>query len=395
MGFKNMKRDDHGHVISNDEVDGQKCQHQGGGSKKFNYKDDAEHRAAYKKYLEDRGLEHDTKNYSDFMEWAEKTNYGESDKDGLDAFDDDYEEEFKEYDNQSDKIKGDKATLSKDQEEMIDRWAKEFNINPEEVRKRISDRVNINEYSLKDAFNETMDEVRSGKFKEWLDEMNGYKGKIGGDNGDSPAVAEARERYKRGEISKGELDDVAIAEFEAKRQGGQEQPKKKEMKYSAIDEFDEDEMDYVRAQAEKTGVKLEEMPDGKVKFSGTPSQLKEFHKKFYRGEKFNIDNFDLEEESLHDYLDEKFAGKSPKDLSKYEVMDAIRDKTHKFYGYSKLENLADSWLNKSNKPKQKYKVKNGLYYPVDVDGNISNDNKFPDLKSLKDAYGEDVEEEKD
>lgn len=34
MGFKNMKRDDHGHVISNDETDGQKCQHQSGGSSK-------------------------------------------------------------------------------------------------------------------------------------------------------------------------------------------------------------------------------------------------------------------------------------------------------------------------------------------------------------------------
>ncbi len=40
MGFKNMKRDDHGHVISNDETDGQKCQHASGGSVKQDVFDD-------------------------------------------------------------------------------------------------------------------------------------------------------------------------------------------------------------------------------------------------------------------------------------------------------------------------------------------------------------------
>ena len=73
MGFKNMKRDDHGHVISNDEQDGQKCQHQSG--------------APSAQEVEDQ-------KYNKEMKSAQEQNAAMSE-----AFDDDYEEEFKEDSN--------------------------------------------------------------------------------------------------------------------------------------------------------------------------------------------------------------------------------------------------------------------------------------------------------
>lgn len=70
MGFKNMKRDDHGHVISNDETDGQKCQHASGQADK----------------VEDQ-------KYNKEMKEAQEQNAAMSE-----SFDDDYEEEFNEPD---------------------------------------------------------------------------------------------------------------------------------------------------------------------------------------------------------------------------------------------------------------------------------------------------------
>ena len=69
MSFKNMKRDDHGHVIGNDEQDGQKCQHVNGG------KPSAQD-------VEDQV-------YNKEMKEAQEQNAAMSE-----AFDDDYEEEF-------------------------------------------------------------------------------------------------------------------------------------------------------------------------------------------------------------------------------------------------------------------------------------------------------------
>lgn len=66
MGFKNMKRDDHGHVISNDEVDGQKCQHVSG-----------------------RAQEVEDQKYNKEMKEAQEQNALMSE-----SFDDDYDEEF-------------------------------------------------------------------------------------------------------------------------------------------------------------------------------------------------------------------------------------------------------------------------------------------------------------
>ena len=65
-----------------------------------------------------------------------------------------------------------KEGLTKDQEEEIKRWAETKEINPEDIKKRINDRVNVSGYKLKDAFEETMLEVREDRFKDWLDYTN-------------------------------------------------------------------------------------------------------------------------------------------------------------------------------------------------------------------------------
>ena len=62
--------------------------------------------------------------------------------------------------------------LTQDQEEEIKRWAETKELNPEDIKKRITDRVNINNYSLKDAFEEVMLEVRNDGFKDWQDYTN-------------------------------------------------------------------------------------------------------------------------------------------------------------------------------------------------------------------------------
>ncbi len=48
---------------------------------------------------------------------------------------------------------------------------------------------------------------------------------------------------------------------------------------------------------------------------------------------------------------------------------------------------------KQPQPKQKVKDINGMSYPVDQDGNISDDNKFSDENAMKDVYGENIEED--
>lgn len=98
MGFKNMKRDDHGHVISNDEQDGQKCQHQGGGS---NNRQDVQNRldAARKNLKKVNDVENIAK-YNREIGDLEKQLSSMPD----DSFDDDYEEEFKEYDLSKDTV---------------------------------------------------------------------------------------------------------------------------------------------------------------------------------------------------------------------------------------------------------------------------------------------------
>lgn len=101
MGFENRKRDDHGHVIGNDEVDGQECQHGAGGKKSQNTTNKSksldkqkliqiakEKRPWQKNFSDDEVYE--AISNSDIEKWTNENS---------NAFDDDYEEEFKVYEN--------------------------------------------------------------------------------------------------------------------------------------------------------------------------------------------------------------------------------------------------------------------------------------------------------
>ena len=109
MGFKNMKRDDHGHVISNDETDGQKCQHQSGGSKSQDNSERENLRKEVEYKLKTEG------NTSDVRLMAERRGFKIEDGKVVEdlksqamadratggsgeAFDDDYDEEFDAWD---------------------------------------------------------------------------------------------------------------------------------------------------------------------------------------------------------------------------------------------------------------------------------------------------------
>lgn len=97
MSFKDRKRDDHGHVISNDEVDGQKCKHQSGGNKsesKNNNRQDIQNKldTARNNLKKVNDVENIAK-YNREIDGLEKQLASMPD----DSFDDDYDEEFNAY----------------------------------------------------------------------------------------------------------------------------------------------------------------------------------------------------------------------------------------------------------------------------------------------------------
>lgn len=95
MSFKDRKRDDHGHVIGNDEVDGQECQHGASGSKSQDkLTPHQEERFNKKSEL--------IKKYSD-MGYSNDLAILHAEKDMVENFDNDYEEEFEEKENKVEK----------------------------------------------------------------------------------------------------------------------------------------------------------------------------------------------------------------------------------------------------------------------------------------------------
>ena len=100
MGFKDMKRDDHGHVISNDETDGQKCQHGAGGSSaKNNHSEEYNEISKYSVADKEKALNRLENAYrggqvtsDEYYELKKKIS--ERKLSDEDSFDDDYEEEF-------------------------------------------------------------------------------------------------------------------------------------------------------------------------------------------------------------------------------------------------------------------------------------------------------------
>ena len=136
MGFKNMKRDDHGHVISNDETDGQKCQHVSGQADK----------------VEDQ-------KYNKEMKKAQEQNALMSE-----AFDDTWDEEF----NEPDEARGpyDEVDFNKVKDVIDDQFGgPEGNPSKKQVEEVVFDRFNnINpedEAKIKEMINKKFNKANS------------------------------------------------------------------------------------------------------------------------------------------------------------------------------------------------------------------------------------------
>ncbi len=282
MGFKNMKRDDHGHVIGNDETDGQECQHASGQSDK----------------VEDQ-------KYNKEMKEAQEQNAAMSE-----AFDDDYEEEFE------DDLAG----------HALEAVESELHIDVLESKENLDDA------------------------KRWL-VANGYaKTHMAAQDLIESALSDEGKAKLNNLLGFGEDDDILDEEF------GKNTPERELV--GAIKE----------GKPEDFAKKTAKMPNGKE------MSLFDFA--------HNITNY-LDVDTASAIIAAKF-GVSENDAKAYLESPYNREGSKEDYKRK---------LNGSNK-KQKYKEINGIIYPVDSDGKIDRDNKFPDLKAFKDVYGENVEEDK-
>lgn len=148
MSFKDRKRDDHGHVIGNDEVDGQKCKHQSGAAK------------------QDFLNRNNAAPNSPLAEGMTKEN-----EDRLnEAFDDDYEEEFNEPSPEEEKQYVDKCM--EDIAKASDKKAFEYisgNIDDLTEAGLISGETSDR---LMDALNRKIDEVNNDIDKDLMDAIN-------------------------------------------------------------------------------------------------------------------------------------------------------------------------------------------------------------------------------
>lgn len=152
MGFKNMKRDDHGHVISNDEQDGQKCQHGAGGSKKYSH---AEMEQKYGKDFENNSKEF---NQMDYKYNPDDDTYEER------AFDDDYEEEFVDRD---EKISTDINEYFSDNQlnelkKYCDKYEVDFDVAKTKLASQYDKMLKDAGYSSKDAADAALENIIDG-----------------------------------------------------------------------------------------------------------------------------------------------------------------------------------------------------------------------------------------
>lgn len=362
MSFKNMKRDDHGHVISNDEIDGQKCQHVNGG-------------APSAQAVEDQ-------KYNKEMKAAQEQN-----ADMSESFDDDYDEEFKEYDDMledEENIKNDildKIQNCESSEEAEDIY---YEIDDYEERGDISDK--------------TADELRSkldsmSEFDEEDDED--HNNNTLGDNRD-PNNPKYKD-FKSSDITNAELVDEGeeIDDFDK----GQKRKLSiiKYIPYGALKDGDKRELygvvnNYDGSDTFKGGAivspSLESAKEDlkhqiQLGIQGSDRYLK-------RG-KYDEDYFNIIRDNREPGDDEKYKERYGWDFNKpFAEHDFMKDDPYLKYQQSKQKPAP-----KPYNGKLRYKIGyGGMYYPVKEDGTyLGKDIKFPDLKSLQDVYGKDIKED--
>ena len=314
MSFKDRKRDDRGHVIGNDEVDGQECKHVSGQADK----------------VEDQ-------KYNKEMQAAQNQN-----ADMREAFDDDYEEEFASFPDDD---------LEEDYRDSYERNAKveggttfegEFDFGDKEQTK------NIYEKSKNKVFK-----------NEYISDDPIFK--VVGITDDGYGIVLKN--------SKGESWDVPAQLAETGGVGFEEVKDTSERKLVG---------------AMKTQAAKETWP---------PQDLKQYVKKIDNGYAFDMNMF--KDKSL----DEVMMLANHPDFKENTVvhnavMKAIYQKLKEQPNIIQEGSPRDEFNKSQAMKKQKYKEINGMIYPVDADGKIDKNNKFPNLKAFKDVYGENVEEDK-
>lgn len=321
MSFKNRKRDDHGHVIGNDEVDGQECKHVNGGSSS------PEQKLMKNKNIRDAVVE-DTLKDTNVNQNAIKTLMDE-------AFDDDYDEEF-------------------------DAWDREhMDFDNNDAR---PNHTKLNDLNLSDSelWNMAYQYIGNDKLEKLAESLDL----------DSPQDLTTNDMLKA-------MPDDDIGDM---------------MRINGLD--DEDDFGLEDAVKNADDDVLDEQfgkdtPERKLVGAikeGKPEDFAKKTAKMPNGKEMSLFDF---AHNIVNYLDTDTAAYII--ASKYGVSEADA----KAYLESPYNTEGDykEKLNASNK-KQKYRQINGQIYPVDANGKINRDNKFPDLKSFKDVYGENVEEDK-
>ncbi len=348
MGFKNMKRDDQGHVISNDETDGQKCQHGTGKSAAPEQTRDEGKASNLLNRIEEATGKDIAKLEDEINVAYNQGQINEQEHTILlnKLFDADYEEEFED---KPAPVKGDKFSVE----------GRTFQV------------TNVD----RDGNHIVAKDLKTGEEFDWT------KDRLIND-----------ESFRFEDVFDDEFEDESQEEYEARIKPEAEKFKKqlndagyklKDKEYGledAIKNADDDVLDDYFGKDSP-----ERKLAGAIK-EGKPEDFAKKTAKMPNGKEMSLFDF---AHNIVNYLDTDTA--SAIIAAKFGVSEN-NAKAYLESPYNTEGNYKEK-LNASNK-KQKYKEVNGMIYPVGPDGKIDKDNKFPNLKAFKDVYGENVEEDK-
>lgn len=435
MGFKNMKRDDHGHVISNDEQDGQKCQHQSGGNNKpqdnkQDYK--ASLKKAFNALDKEDAMKEINKNPELFKKFQEASRKNPDASFGYilsqldEPFDDDYEEEFNEPSPEDekqyiDKVMADIADASDKKafeyvSDNIDKLTEAGLITDEtsdrlmDALNRKIDEVNNDDEDLIKAINAADDDVLDEQFGKDTPERKLAGAMKNQPTGEATSDDEWNKRHQefleRGKstwnqkLQKG--DDVTFEGPDGKEVTAKIGGFWKSGELVDDDTYEEGKDNHwhdFRAVGlvDKDGKNIGSINAYQIKKHnrqqlGTPEDFAKKTAKMPNGKEMSLFDF---AHNIVNYLDNDTAayiiaskyGVSENDAKAYLESPYNREGSKEDYN----KKLAAS---KSYKGEIKYRKDNDMYYPVKEDGTyLDKDIKFPDLKALQDVYGEGIKED--